>query len=176
MSEAEYAANVVAACQWARDHDHWIVLGIPSSINDQDGTSTGMVDLKILETMLSGAYQYKHTDGSLITLDPTDIAIVCITHVPTNSGIVNPVQNIGEQIAKFNNEQLRQDEGNAAHSIRYLVDACQSVGQLDIEFQVTTILELSRIRGKLDQQLFSRRRLKGTQTPKKGRNKHKSDY
>jgi len=55
-------------------------------------------------------------------LDPSRIAIACITHVPTNSGIVNPVVEIGDRIAEFNARQQQQ--------ILYLVDACQSVGQL----------------------------------------------
>jgi selenocysteine lyase/cysteine desulfurase len=136
MSEAEYAANVVAACQWAKDHweSNWTVLAIPSSIDEKHGLSTGMVDLKVLESMLSGTYQFKDTGGECIALHPQDIAIVCITHVPTNSGIINHVQSIGEQIAAFNQAQ-QQTEGNDARLIRYLVDACQSVGQLEINVQ-----------------------------------------
>lgn len=49
--------------------------------------------------------------------------LVAVTHVPTNSGLVQPVEAIG---------QLCQE-----HNVLYLVDACQSVGQLPID--VTSI-------------------------------------
>jgi selenocysteine lyase/cysteine desulfurase len=57
-------------------------------------------------------------------------AIVCVTHIPTNSGILNPVQEIGEAIAHYN-ENARDKQ-----TILYLVDACQSVGQLDVNVQL----------------------------------------
>ena len=119
ISDVEYAANVVAACQWARDKK-WTVLSIPSVA--VEGKSTGIVDLVALEEILSGRYLYANDEGDAILLDPSRIAIACITHVPTNSGIVNPVVEIGDRIAEFNARQQQQ--------ILYLVDACQSVGQL----------------------------------------------
>ncbi len=45
--------------------------------------------------------------------------LVAVTHIPTNSGLVQPVQYIGDLCEKF--ETL------------YLVDACQSVGQLPVD-------------------------------------------
>ncbi|KAG7342052.1 aminotransferase [Nitzschia inconspicua] len=135
ISEAEYAANVVAACQWARDHqeNNWIVLAIPSS-STQSGKSTGMLDLNVFEKMLSGNYEYKDTTGKAVVLEPSSIAMVCITHVPTNSGIINPVESIGNLITAYN-QRNEQGEGKSTISIRYLVDACQSVGQLDVNVQ-----------------------------------------
>lgn len=132
ISEAEYAANVVAACQWAKDHDdHWMVLAIPSSSSENG--STGIVDLKVLDSMLEGTFRYKDNSGAEVKLDPTSIALVCITHVPTNSGIVNPVEEIGERISAFNTRQ--KEAGSYLNSIKYLVDACQSVGQMDVNVQ-----------------------------------------
>lgn len=137
LSEAEYAANVVAACQWARDHSNWMVLSIPSSICDSakgNGAriSTGMVDLGALDDMLAGKFYYQETrDGEAprqTLLDPSSIAVVAITHVPTNSGIVNPVEEIGQRIKAFNKQ-------HSGHRIKYLVDACQSVGHLDVDVQ-----------------------------------------
>lgn len=135
VSEAEYAANVVAACQWAKDHaDTWTVLAIPSSSTAGEGgsnKSTGMVDLGILRQMLDGNYKYSLNNskpGQTITLDPANIAMVCVTHIPTNSGIVNDVEGIGELIAQHNN-----NKPNDMPSMLYLVDACQSIGQREVD-------------------------------------------
>lgn len=118
ISEAEYAANVVAASQWARDND-WTVLAIPSAAN-LEGLSSGVVDLTVLDSMLLGRYEYKKR-GKSVLLDPSKIAMVCITHIPTNSGIVNPVEAIGQRISKFNIARGKSSE----FQVLYLVDACQ---------------------------------------------------
>ena len=48
-------------------------------------------------------------------------ALVAVTHMPTNSGLIQPVEEIG----KYCHDQ----------HILYLVDACQTVGQLNLDVQ-----------------------------------------
>lgn len=47
--------------------------------------------------------------------------LVAVTHVPTNSGLVQPIESIG---------QMCREQGSL-----YLVDACQSAGQIDLNVQ-----------------------------------------
>ena len=47
--------------------------------------------------------------------------LVCVSHVPTNSGLIQDVRSIGRACRE--------------HDVTYLVDACQSVGQLPIDLE-----------------------------------------
>ena len=91
-SEAEYAANYVAFLQRAK-RDIKIDI-IPS---DQNGT----LDVNALEAMVDER-----------------VGLIAISWIPTNGGLVNPAENVG-QVAK-------------KHNIPYLLDACQVAGQMPI--------------------------------------------
>ena len=59
--------------------------------------------------------------SSLKNMMDDNVKLISITHIPTNSGLVNPVEKIGEVAQKYN--------------CFYLVDACQSIGQCPVDVQ-----------------------------------------
>jgi selenocysteine lyase/cysteine desulfurase len=93
-AKAEYASNYLAFLQVARRKD----LKIDVVPND----ASGQISLDALEEMID-----------------EDVRLIAITHVPTQGGLINPAEDVG-QIAR-------------KHNILYLLDACQSVGQMPID-------------------------------------------
>jgi selenocysteine lyase/cysteine desulfurase len=93
-AEAEYASNYLAYLQVAREHGV-VVETIPS-------TASGEVCVDSLRAMIDERVQ-----------------LISVTHVPTNGGLVNPVEAIGAVARE--------------HHIFYIVDACQSAGQLVLD-------------------------------------------
>lgn len=92
--EAEYASNYLAYLQIAREKGV-VVETIPSTVS-------GEACLESLRAMI----------------DPR-VRLISVTHIPTNGGLVNPIEEIGV-IAREN-------------EILYLVDACQSAGQMTLD-------------------------------------------
>ncbi len=95
-AEAEYASNYLAYLQLSREKGV-VVETVPSSPG-------GELCVESLERMIDQR-----------------VRLISVTHVPTNGGLVNPVEAIGEIARK--------------HDILYLVDACQSAGQLALDVE-----------------------------------------
>lgn len=97
ISSSEYASNYIAYLHLQKK----ISVSIEVIPNDDEG----QVSVKELENMMDN-----------------HVRLISITHIPTNSGLVNPAEEIGK---------IAQDYG-----CLYLLDACQSVGQYPVDVQV----------------------------------------
>jgi selenocysteine lyase/cysteine desulfurase len=78
------------------------------------------VKLVTVRNAASGEIDLDDLEKKLRTYAPR---LVSVTHVPTSSGLVQPVTAIGEIIRKYDT--------------LYLVDACQSLGQMDVDAVAT---------------------------------------
>lgn len=92
-SISEYASNYIPMLQSVKRNE----VQVERIPNDE----YGQVDIKSLEQMIDDR-----------------VKLIAITHIPTNGGLVNPAEKIG-QLAK-------------QHNTWYLLDACQSVGQMPL--------------------------------------------
>ncbi|MEM9561686.1 MAG: aminotransferase class V-fold PLP-dependent enzyme [Actinomycetota bacterium] len=101
-AEAAYGANAVAHLHAERTR------GVTVEVIPSD--ESGQLDLDALGERLDRA-PTGSGDGS--------IALIALTHVPTNGGLVNPAGEVGA-LAR-------------AAGVPFLLDACQSVGQLDLD-------------------------------------------
>ena len=97
-AEAAYGANAVAHLHAER------VRGVRVEVIPSD--EHGQVDLDALA-------------GRLDDTSAGAVALVALTHVPTNGGLVNPAAEVGRL--------------TRAAGVPFLLDACQSVGQLDLD-------------------------------------------
>lgn len=91
---SEYASNYIAFLQAAR------LFGVDIGVVEDD--EHGQIDCARLAQMLDKR-----------------VKLVAITHMPTNGGLVNPVERVGELCRQV--------------GVVYLLDACQSVGQVPID-------------------------------------------
>lgn len=74
------------------------------------------VEVKLLKNTPAGGIDLEDLDEQLMVLSPK---LLSITHIPTNSGLVQPVYEIGKIVEKYDTV--------------YLLDACQSVGQIELD-------------------------------------------
>ena len=95
-AEAAYGANAVAFLHAER------TVGVRVEVVPGDGT--GQLDVSAMAQAVGNG---------------DDVALIAVTHVPTNGGLINPAAEVGA-LAR-------------AAGVPYLLDACQSVGQLDLD-------------------------------------------
>ncbi|MDG1708159.1 MAG: aminotransferase class V-fold PLP-dependent enzyme [Emcibacteraceae bacterium] len=94
--EAEYVSNFIAYLHMAKEKGVSVEV-IPSG-------EDGKLQIDILEQMID-----------------ENVKLISATHVPTNSGLVNSVAEIGKVAKK--------------HNILFLLDACQSAGQIPLDVE-----------------------------------------
>ena len=109
FSQLEYAANVVAIEKIAREKEY--TTAMMKSV-----TKFGIVDVDALRDHLI----------EIMSSKKIPCILVCVTHIGTNCGLINPVNEIGEMI------QALMKSREEKICIFYLVDGCQSVGQIEV--------------------------------------------
>lgn len=92
-TRASYASNYIAMLQVAERTG--------ASVEVAPSTDTGEIDVSGLQRMMDG-----------------DVAMIALTHVPTNGGLVNPAADVGHVASEWN--------------VPFLLDACQSAGQMPL--------------------------------------------
>ncbi len=95
-SVSEYASNFINYLRLQEE--------VEVSVEVIPNTDTGETSVEALEEMMD-----------------EDVRLISITHIPTNSGLVNPAEEIGEMAKK--------------HDCLYLLDACQSVGHYPVDVE-----------------------------------------
>ena len=93
-SRASYASNYIAMLQVAERTG--------ATVEVVPAIETGEIDVEVLREMMDER-----------------VAVIALTHVPTNGGLVNPAAEIGRVAAEW--------------EVPFLLDACQSAGQMPLD-------------------------------------------
>jgi len=93
-TRASYASNYIAMLQVAKRTG--------ATVEVVPATDTGEIDVAALQEMMDER-----------------VAVIALTHVPTNGGLVNPAAEVGRVAAEW--------------EVPFLLDACQSAGQLPLD-------------------------------------------
>ncbi len=93
-ARAEYASNVIALLQ----------------LRDRFG-----IEIVLVEDDEHGQISLEHLEAEM----GRGAAMVALTHIPTNGGLVNPAEAVGALCAE--------------HDVFYVLDACQSIGQVPVD-------------------------------------------
>lgn len=82
------------------------------------------IEIVRIKNAIEGGVDLQDLEEKLVKLQPR---LLAITHIPTNSGLIQPVKRIGEIYGRY----------IKAHSDKtwYILDACQSVGQMKLDVQ-----------------------------------------
>jgi len=107
----EYGANYVAFMQ-LRDQKGVVIEQLPH-------TPDGSVDASRVEECL------RSFGGR--------VKCVAVTHIPTHGGLVNPCYDIGAAVESYNRSTGALDD--PSKRVLYVVDACQTVGQMPVDVQ-----------------------------------------
>jgi cysteine desulfurase / selenocysteine lyase len=94
--QSEYASNYIALLHMAKQRN----IQIEVIANNSDG----QICLEQLERRID-----------------SDVRLIALTHVPSQSGVIHPAEQVGHLARRYN--------------IFYLLDACQSAGQLELDVQ-----------------------------------------
>ena len=96
VGQAEYGSNLVTLLHRAKRNGIELV-----RVPDDE---TGQIDINALEGLVDDR-----------------VMLICLTHIPSGNGLVNPAAEVG-RIAK-------------SHGIPFLLDACQSLGQVPVDVE-----------------------------------------
>jgi selenocysteine lyase/cysteine desulfurase len=98
---------------------------ILTSVSEYASNFLGYLHLKkkldiSIEVIPNDEYGQTSVDALSNMMDER-VRLISITHIPTNNGLVNPAEAIGEIVKKYD--------------CLYLLDACQSIGQYPVDVQ-----------------------------------------
>lgn len=82
------------------------------------------IKIERIKNAPEGGVDLEELEQKLKKLQPR---LLAITHIPTNSGLIQPIKSIGEIYGRY--EKLDNDK------TWYILDACQSIGQMKLDIE-----------------------------------------